>query len=82
VTEEQMAISMAFKNTFDSEHGKKVLEYLDRRCKYKSDLFVSTSQRITDFNLGMNDVIRNIHAQIDRDLTTPDKGKATHKEII
>ena len=82
MTDEQIAKSMAFKNTFNSEHGKKVLEYLDKRCKYRSDLFVANSQRVTDFNLGMNDVIRNIHQQIDRNLTEPDGGKAKHKEII
>ena len=83
MTEEQIAKSMAFKNTFNSEHGKKVLEDLDRKCMYKkSSSYVSASERQTCFNLGMHEVILYIHQEIDRNLTEPDGGKAKHKEII
>ena len=83
MTEEQIAKSMAFKNVFNSEHGKKVLEVLNSKCLLKgSGLFVSDNERQTCFNLGMNYVIRYIHQEIDRNITEPDGGKATHKEII
>ncbi len=83
MTDEQIAKSMAFKNTFAGEHGKKVLEELDRKCMLiGSGLYVSDNERQTCFNLGMNNVIRYIHQEIDRNLTEPDGGKAKHKEII
>ena len=83
MTKEQIARSMAFKNTFNSEHGTKVLEVLNSKCLLKgSGLFVSDNERQTVFNLGMNYVIRYIHQEIDRNLTEPDGGKATHKEIL
>lgn len=81
MTNDQIAKSMTYKNTFASEHGKAVLEDLDKRCKYRTDMFVALSGRVTDFNLGMNDVIRYIHAQIERNLTEPEDKKAVHKEI-
>ena len=62
MTNEQTARSMAFKNCFSSEHGKKVLEVLDSKCMLKgSGLYVSDNDRQTCFNLGMNQVIRYIH---------------------
>jgi len=83
MTDEQKTKSMAFKNVFSSEHGTKVLEVLDSKCLLKgSGLFVSDNDRQTCFNLGMNYVIRYIHQEIDRNLTEPDSGKATHKEIL
>jgi len=83
VTNEQIARSMAFKNTFTSEHGTKVLEVLDTKCMLKgSGLYVSDNERQTCFNLGMNYVIRFIHQEIDRNLTEKDDNKATHKEIL
>ena len=82
MTEEQMARSMAFKNTFQSEHGVKVLDDLDRKCMFKrTGLYVSDNERQTCFNLGMHEVILYIHQEIDRNLTEPDTGKAIHKEI-
>jgi hypothetical protein len=83
MTNEQIARSMAYKNCFGSEHGTKVLEDLDRKCMLKgSGLYVSDNDRQTCFNLGMNQVIRYIHQEIDRNLTEEDTGKAKHKEII
>lgn len=83
MTDEQIARSMAFKNTFSSEHGTKVLEVLDTKCLLKGNgLYVSDSDRQTCFNLGMNSVIRFIHQEIDRELTEQDDNKATHKEIL
>jgi len=82
MTEEQIARSMAFKNTFSTEHGQKVLSVLDDKCMLKgSGLYVSDNERQTCFNLGMNYVIRFIHQEIDRNLTEPDTGKAIHREI-
>jgi len=83
MTEEQIARSMAYKNVFSSEHGRKVLEDLDRKCMLKgSGLYVSDNERQTCFNLGMNNVIRYIRQEIDRNLNEPDGGKAKHKEIL
>lgn len=82
MTTEQIAKSMAYKNTFNGEHGAKVLEDLDRKCLLKgSGLFVSDNERQTCFNLGMNYVIRYIRQEIERNLTEPEEGKAVHKEI-
>ena len=83
MTEEQIARSMAFKNVANSEHGKKMLEDLNRKCMYKrTGIYVSDNSRQTDFNLGMHEVIIYIHQEIDRNITEPDGGKATHKEIL
>ena len=83
MTDEQKAKSMAFKNVFESEHGKTVLDDLDRKCRYKRNgSYESASERQTCFNLGMHEVILYIHQEIDRNLTEPDSGKATHKEIL
>jgi len=83
MTDEQKALSMAYKNFFASEHGAKVLEDLNRKCRHKrTGIYVSDNSRQTDFNLGMHEVILYIHQEIDRNLTEPDGGKATHKEII
>ena len=81
MTEEQIAKSMAYKNLFASEHGKKVLEDLNRICLYKGDIF-DASPRKTDFNLGKNAVIRYIHNEIERNITEKTDNKAEHKEII
>ena len=82
MTKDQIAKSMAFKNTFASEHGTKVLEDLDRKCKYKRPgVYQSESERQTCFNLGMHEVILYIHQEIDRDVTKPEEIKAIHKEI-
>jgi hypothetical protein len=82
MTERQTALSMAYKNWFNSEHGKKVLDDLDRKCKYaRTGIYVSDSSRQTDFNLGMHEVILYIHQEIERNLTEPEGGKAIHKEI-
>lgn len=82
MTQEQIARSMAYKNTFQSEHGVKVLEDLDRKCLLKgSGLFVSDNERQTCFNLGMNYVIRYIRQEIERNLTEAEDKKAIHKEI-
>jgi hypothetical protein len=82
MTNDQIARSMAYKNTFNSEHGTKVLEDLDKKCLLKgSGLFVSDNERQTCFNLGMNAVIRYIHQEIERNLTETEDNKAIHKEI-
>ena len=81
MTNEQIAKSMAYKNLFSSEHGKTVLEDLDRVCLLKQDTFNAESERITCFNLGKNAVIRYIHKEIERKITE-EKTKAQHKEII
>lgn len=82
MTNEQIAKSMAYKNTFNSEHGLKVLEDLDKKCLLKgSGLFVSDNERQTCFNLGMNYVIRYIRQEIERNLTEPEDKKAIHKEM-
>ena len=81
MTNEQIAKSMAYKNLFSSEHGKKVLEDLDRACMLNSDTFNPDSERVTCFNLGKNAVIRYIHKEINRKITE-EKTKAQHKEII
>lgn len=82
MTNDQIAKSMAYKNTFGSEHGTKVLEDLDRKCMYKkTGIYKSDSQRQTDFNLGMHEVILYIHQEIERNLTEPEDKKATHKEV-
>jgi len=82
MTETQIALSMAYKNLFSSEHGKKVLEDLDRECLLKGNIFDAGSSRITDFNLGKNAVIRHIHKEIERKITEKKDNKAQHKEII
>jgi len=82
MTNEQIAKSMAFKNTFGSEHGQKVLDVLNGKCMLKgSGLYVSDNERQTCFNLGMNYVIRFIHQEIDRNLTATEDNKAIHEEI-
>lgn len=81
MTTEQIARSMAYKNTFASEHGENVLKDLDRKCMYRrTGLYQSDSQRQTDFNLGMHEVILYIHQEIDRVLDEPKDNKAIHKE--
>ena len=82
MTEQQIALSMAYKNTFDSEHGQKVLKDLERKCMYKrTGIYQSNSQRQTDFNLGLHEVILYIHQEIERNLTETQDDKAVHKEI-
>ena len=84
MTKEQIALSMAYKNTFDSEHGKKVLEDLDRQCfgRNSGNPFEPTSERQTCFNLGKNAVVRYIRQEIERNLTETEDNKAIHKETI
>jgi len=83
MTEEQIARSMAYKNTFNSEHGKKVLDDLVLHCfgRNESILFDIHNERQTCYNLGKNSVLRRIYMEIDRNLTEPDTGKAIHKEV-
>jgi hypothetical protein len=81
MTDDQIAKSMAFKNTFAGEHGKKVLDDLDKKCRYqRSGIYQSESERQTCFNLGMHEVILYIHQEIERDLTkTEEKKKIRHR---
>jgi len=82
MTNEQIAKSMAYKNTFGSEHGQKVLQDLDVKCRYsRSGAYQSASERQTCFNLGMHEVILYIHQEIDRNLTATEDNKAVHEEI-
>jgi len=82
MTETQIALSMAYKNTFNSEHGLKVLKDLDDICKLNGNIFDADSSRITDFNLGKNAVIRHIRKEIEREITEKKDNKVKHKEII
>jgi len=79
---DKKAMSMAFKNAFAGEHGKVVLDDLDRACYWKiPDMcYVPASDRDTCFNLGKLSVIRYIHKMIDKEITT-EENKAVHKEI-
>ena len=82
MTNEQIARSIDHKHTFSSEHGKRALEDLERKCMWKrSGIYQSDSERQTCFNLGMHEVIVYIHQEIERNLTEPEGNKATHKEI-
>ncbi len=82
MTNEQIAKSMAYKNTFTSEHGTKVLEDLERKCMWKkSGIYQSDSDRQTCFNLGMHEVIIYIRQEIEKNLTEVEDNKAIHKEI-
>lgn len=84
MTDEQIARSMAFKNTFNSEHGKKVLDDLERKGfgKNSGNPFDPASDRVTAFNLGMNAIVRYIRQEIERPLTETEDNKATHKEVL
>ena len=77
------ALSMAYKNLFGSEHGKTVLDDLDRYGFYNMPdrCFDAENERITSFNLGKLSMIRYIHGQIDKDLTEKQEKKAVHKEL-
>ncbi len=82
MTNEQIAKSMAYKNTFNSEHGTKVLEDLERKCMWKvAGAYKSDSDRQTCFNLGMHEVIIYIHQEIEKNLTEVEDNKAIHKEV-
>ena len=83
MTEQQIALSMAYKNTFDSEHGQKVLKDLDRFGFFsKPDKACSlTSPNATYFNLGKLSIVRYIHDEIECNLTETQDNKAIHKEI-
>ena len=82
MTEEQIAISMAFKNAFSGENREKALDALDKKCMYKRHgIYNSENERQTCFNLGMHEVILFIHQEIDREITEKKESKAIHKEI-
>ena len=79
MTQEEIAVSMAFKNCFSGESGQKVLKVLDDKCLYRGNLFNADSDRVTSFNCGKNAVIRYIHQEIDRDLSIEAQAKAIHE---
>ena len=81
MTNDQIQKSMDYKQLAAVEFGKRILKDLDRVCSYHADLFDASSQRITDFNLGKNAVVRYIHKEIEREIKET-KEKAEHKEII
>lgn len=83
MTGEHIARSMAYKATFGSEHGRKVLEDLDRQYNWLNPdrCYESESERNTCYNLGKLVVLRYIHSQIDAILTETKDNKAIHKEI-
>ena len=61
VDEQQLTIA-AFKDIFATPKGKRVLDHLAKHCMGYDELviFNVNSGRLTDFNLGKNDVYRNI----------------------
>jgi hypothetical protein len=77
------ALSMAYKNTFNSEHGQRVLKDLDDYGFFRKPdrCFDPDSQRTTCFNLGKLSIVRYIHDEINKDLKEPKDNKAIHKEI-
>ena len=62
VPDEQQLTIAAYKVIFLSEHGKRVLDNLAKHCKGHDEIaiFDVNSARVTDFNLGKNDVYRHI----------------------
>ena len=70
--EEIQALKMSYMNTFESEHGRKVMEDLSKFCLEKRDIFVEDSARKTDYNLGANSVIRYIRSKLMRTETKPE----------
>lgn len=79
MTEEKRAESIAFKECFSTESGKKVLSILDRVCLFHGDIFVAESERITCFNLGKNADIRYIHREIERNLDEKPQETVRHE---
>ncbi len=72
----------AFKDMFATEKGKRVLDNLAKHCLGYDELviFNVNSARLTDFNLGKNDVYRHIMWMLKRktqqeERTTITKGK-------
>lgn len=61
IDEQQLTIA-AFKDMFATEKGKRVLDNLSKYCLGYDELviFDVNSARLTDFNLGKNDVYRHI----------------------
>lgn len=66
-------LSRDFKQTFSTEHGKRVLKKLRSMCfAYpQAPIFDRHSERTTEFNLGMNWVFGYIQNQIDMKLDEP-----------
>lgn len=58
-----------YKNTFNSESGKRVLIDLAKFCLEKRDIFEEQSARKTDYNLGANAVIRHIRSRLEKNIT-------------
>ncbi len=73
--------SMDYKNVFSSEAGKRVLDDLDREGKFRSDLFIPENARLTDLNLGLNQLIRYIHYWIDKKTDKPEQSKVIDKGV-
>jgi len=83
MTNDQIAKSMAYKNTFSSEHGKKVMDDLDSFGFFRKPdkCCVIDSVNETYFNLGKLSIVRYIHDEINKNLTEEKDNKAVHKEI-
>ena len=62
-----------FLNTFSSQHGKPVLDYLSKFCLEHDCTFDRDSARKSDFNQGARSVILEIRHWLDMDITKLEK---------
>lgn len=74
----------AYKVWFTSEHGKVVLANLEKHCLGNDMLriFDINSARMTDFNLGKNDVIRHIRCMLKRKTEPSQKTVISERKIL
>jgi uncharacterized protein YfeS len=81
-TDDNKLKRLNYQSCFATDAGKKVLDDLEKECRYKRDLFNKDSARITDFNLGANWVIRYIHSWLDRKPEEKKQETAKHETVI
>lgn len=83
VDETQLTIA-AFKDTFSTPKGKRVLDVLAKYCLGYDELviFNSNSARLTDFNLGKNDVYRHIQWMLKRKTEKKQEKVISERKIL
>ena len=60
-----MEVASLFRQTFTTEAGKKVLEILDNQCLRRPVVTPDSTQFQAGIREGQNDIVRQIHAQIE-----------------